>query len=334
MKASLTCYYCLVSATFGLIMGSFFNVVICRLPAGESLGHRSRCPGCGAMIGWYDNIPVLSFVMLRGRCRSCRMRISWRYPAVELATALLFALVYWWSATVAPDLLDIPAGKPFQPELAAGLLLASVLVIVSVIDVERGIIPNRVVFPGLLLMFPLVAGLAIYRDQPWRIAVAAGTSLGGATFFMGAGLLYGFLFMGGAEEAPGDRDPGRGAPPEGDDARGQEGAGKSGAGESGAGRDVDGAPGKGEDPGGIATGMGMGDVKLMLLTGLALGYFHWYFLLLHVMISSVAALVAFVPLKIFAGAGRKDPIPFGPFLALGAVVTLVWAGPVYIKLLT
>src|SRR5262245_8444849 len=79
----------------GLIVGSFLNVVIARLPEGRSLwGPRSMCPDCGAAIAWYDNVPVLSFVALRGRCRHCAMPISWQYPLTEAATALLFGLAY------------------------------------------------------------------------------------------------------------------------------------------------------------------------------------------------------------------------------------------------
>ncbi len=194
------CY--LVSAGFGLVFGSFFNVVICRLPAGESLGSRSRCPGCGEAIRWYDNVPLLSFVLLRGRCRSCGMNISWRYPVVELSSALLFVLVYWWSTSIVPGLLDVPGGKPLQPELFLGLLLVSCLIITSATDISEGIIPNKVIMVGTALMLPLLIGLALYRREPGRIPIALGVALGGAAFFLAAGLLYGLLFMrGGGQPA-------------------------------------------------------------------------------------------------------------------------------------
>ena len=79
----------------GLVIGSFLNVVIARVPERRSLVHpRSACPGCGAMIAWYDNIPILSFLVLRGRCRACAMPIPWRYPLVEAVTAGLFLAAY------------------------------------------------------------------------------------------------------------------------------------------------------------------------------------------------------------------------------------------------
>ena len=80
---------------FGLVLGSFLNVVIARLPERRSLWTpRSACPGCGAGIAWYDNVPLLSFLVLRGRCRACAMPIPWRYPLVETTTAALFALAW------------------------------------------------------------------------------------------------------------------------------------------------------------------------------------------------------------------------------------------------
>src|SRR5947208_9880789 len=83
-----------LAALGGLIIGSFLNVVAYRLPRGESLAHPpSRCPSCEAPVKPYDNIPVLSWLLLRGKCRSCGAPISWRYPAVEAITALLYALV-------------------------------------------------------------------------------------------------------------------------------------------------------------------------------------------------------------------------------------------------
>src|SRR4029453_10819292 len=81
-----------VVVVIGLVIGSFLNVVIARVPERRSLVHpRSACPGCGTMIAWYDNIPILSFLALRGRCRPCKMKIPWRYPLVEGTTGALFS---------------------------------------------------------------------------------------------------------------------------------------------------------------------------------------------------------------------------------------------------
>src|SRR5712692_9797128 len=110
---------------FGFTIGSFLNVVIARLPMGRSIVHPpSACPECGAPIRWYDNIPIVSWLALRARCRVCHHPISWRYPAVELLTGLLFALAAWRAVTV----LD----------LVASMIFLAALVVVSGIDLEIG----------------------------------------------------------------------------------------------------------------------------------------------------------------------------------------------------
>src|SRR2546423_15569654 len=96
------------SLALGLIVGSFANVCIHRLPLGESVvAPRSRCPGCRTPIGARDNVPVLSFLLLRGRCRHCGAEISWRYPAVEAATGLLYLAVAWREGLTMPALIDM-----------------------------------------------------------------------------------------------------------------------------------------------------------------------------------------------------------------------------------
>ena len=119
----------------GLVIGSFLNVVAYRLPRGESLAHPpSRCPNCGAPVRPYDNIPVLSWLVLRGRCRSCGHPISARYPLVELTTGLLFAAV----VLAKDDAIDI----------VLGLLLVTALVPIVLIDFEHRLIPNRITLPA------------------------------------------------------------------------------------------------------------------------------------------------------------------------------------------
>ncbi len=289
----MTWWYYMVVAGFGLVFGSFLNVVIFRLPRQLSLGHRSQCPSCGQAIRWYDNVPVLSFVLLRGRCRRCGRSISWQYPLVEVVSALLFVLMYWWSTNIVPGLLDIPGGKAFQPELFIGLVMVCVLIGITGADITHGIIPNKVVLSGAVLMFPLVVGLSIYRGQPGRIGLSIATAFIGGGFFLLAGMLYGLFFMRGAPEVAEEEDE-------------------------------------------IPTGVGMGDVKLMLFTGLALGYFHWYFVVVHIFIATLIGSLAALPLMVFTGKGRKERMPFGPFLAAGAILTLVWGQAVvdlYLKLL-
>jgi leader peptidase (prepilin peptidase)/N-methyltransferase len=130
----------------GLILGSFATVVAHRVPRGEPfVTGRSRCPDCGATIAAYDNIPILSWLLLRGRCRSCGERISVRYPLTELAMAALFA------ATV------LVLGTDDGGELAIALSLCTVLVIVTVTDLERRVIPNGVLLAGAIAAIALAA---------------------------------------------------------------------------------------------------------------------------------------------------------------------------------
>ena len=307
----MTWFYYVVAALFGLIFGSFFNVVIYRVPRKKSLGERSRCPECGNVIRWYDNVPLLSFVILRARCRGCKTPISWRYPLVEASTAGLFVLIYWWSRSLVPSQQGFPSGQVVTPELFIGLLMVSVLIIVSAVDLIDGIVPNRVIYPGQVMMFLLVIGVALYRGQPGRIGLAVASAAIGSGFLFVAGMLYGALFL-------------RRRAPEGV-AKGEE---ASDDGEGGG--DAD------DDHEEFATGIGMGDVKLLAFTGLALGYFHWYLVLVQLFVGFLLGALVAIPLLALAKKGRKDPLPFAPFLAVGAIIALVWGQQIvnlYLKLL-
>ena len=122
------------AAPFGLIIGSFLNVVAYRLPRGESIVHPpSHCPGCDTPIRPWDNVPLLSWIFLRGRCRSCSTRISPRYPLVELATGALFAAL----AVV----------KGLNDDLVVLLPFAAMLIAVADIDLEHRIVPNKILLP-------------------------------------------------------------------------------------------------------------------------------------------------------------------------------------------
>jgi leader peptidase (prepilin peptidase)/N-methyltransferase len=152
---------------FGLAIGSFLNVVIARVPERRSLWRpRSACPGCGNAIAWYDNVPVVSFALLRGRCRACRMPISWRYPIVELVTAALLALAY-------------AVFGPTAEFVVAAVLLTS-LVAIAAIDLQHQLIPDAITLPGILVGF--VANLATGRI-PWLECVV-GILLGGGLFLV------------------------------------------------------------------------------------------------------------------------------------------------------
>jgi len=135
-----------VAGVFGAIIGSFLNVVIHRVPLEQSIVFpNSRCASCGAAIAFYDNIPVLSYLVLRAKCRHCKERISFRYPAVEVLTAALFIGVAWHDG--------LSAALPFD------LVFASALLALVFIDAEHMILPNVITYPGIV--FAVVARVAI-----------------------------------------------------------------------------------------------------------------------------------------------------------------------------
>jgi leader peptidase (prepilin peptidase)/N-methyltransferase len=158
----------------GLLVGSFLNVVIVRLPAEDaadrSILGRSRCPACRTPIAAYDNIPVLSWLLLRGRCRACRHRIPLRYPLVEALTALAWSAAAWASpswATVVP-----------------GIVFLTLLIPLTFIDIDHQILPNRLTYPGVLMGLALSIGLGpeprfLSADLWWLEAIIACLAAGG-----------------------------------------------------------------------------------------------------------------------------------------------------------
>ena len=127
---------------FGLLIGSFLNAVIHRLDTGESIvSKRSHCPKCGHTLSWYELIPVVSFIMQRGRCRACDKKISLQYPAVELGTASLFILIFQLTA-------DYPLGWQFLAT-AYLFIITSLLIVIFVYDLKHYIIPDKIVFPAV-----------------------------------------------------------------------------------------------------------------------------------------------------------------------------------------
>ena len=227
----------------GLLAGSFVTVVAHRVPRGESIvGPRSRCPACGAQIAAYDNVPVVSWLILRGRARCCGAPISPRYPLTELTLGALYAatvLVLW--------------DEPW--EVALGLVFVTVLAAITLTDLERRIIPNRI------LIVAAVAGAAIAAvgdpgSLPERAIAAA--AAGGVLF--AAALAY-------------------------------------------------------------PKGMGLGDVKLAAAMGVFLGRNVAPAILVALLAGS---LVGLAMIAREGAAARKRAIPFGPFLALGGVVGLLY----------
>lgn len=182
----------IVAGVFGAIIGSFLNVVIHRVPLEESIVFpNSRCPSCGAVIAFYDNIPVLSYAFLRARCRSCKEHISFRYPAVELLTAAMFIAVAWHDG--------LSVALPFD------LVFASALLALVFIDAEHMILPNVITYPGIAfaiiarITIPYLTGTTHFDDLPslsggalsgmplWVISLAGafiGALIGGGSLWL------------------------------------------------------------------------------------------------------------------------------------------------------
>jgi len=232
---------------FGLAIGSFLNVVIVRVPAGRSIWRpRSACPRCRALLSWYDNIPVLSFLLLRGRCRTCGLPISWRYPIVEAITAVALVLAYL-------------AFGPTTEFVVAGVLLAA-LVAITAIDLQHLLIPDVITLPGILV--GLAANLATGRIS-WLESVIG--------IILAGGLFLAIILVSGG-------------------------------------------------------GMGGGDLKLGAMLGAFLG---WKALLFALFVAVVVAGVFGVALLASGLRGRKDAVPFGPFLAMGGAMALFWGERVF-----
>ncbi|MEW6447053.1 MAG: prepilin peptidase [Bacillota bacterium] len=242
-------------AVLGLVVGSFLNVVIHRLPRGEDVVRPpSRCPVCGTRLAWHELVPVLSYLVLRGRCRHCGERISPRYPLVEALTAALFLLVYlvqWKQAQ--EDVLPEHASLTWV--LLKSLVFTAGLICAAFIDAEHGLIPNRLV---LALLTSALVVVPLAGDVRIPDAVLGALGAGGAL------LLLGWASRG---------------------------------------------------------GMGGGDIKLAAVAGLYLG---WPAAMLGLFFAAVLGTVAGVALIVSGKKSRKDAIPFGPYLAAGFLIALLW----------
>lgn len=239
----------------GAAVGSFLNVCIVRLPEGKSLVRPgSACPSCGAPIRWFDNIPILSFLFLRGKCRRCGLPISWRYPAVELLTAILFVLLL----------------HRFTHALALAVYIGFVcaLVVVSFIDLKHYIIPNEISIPGIFIGLALsllparLAGGQLVTSS--FLSAVIGCIAGGGILYL-AGIFSLVVFK--------------------------------------------------------KEGMGGGDIKLLAMVGAFLG---WKLALMTIVVGSMLGAVVGILLILFRLKGRTDYIPFGPYLSLGAILSLMY----------
>jgi leader peptidase (prepilin peptidase) / N-methyltransferase len=226
----------------GLTVGSFLNVCIHRIPREQSLMFPpSRCPGCEHRLSWFENIPVLSYAVLGGRCRKCRSRISIRYPLVELATMALFIVhgeVFGWSALLVPR-----------------LLFACAMVVLFAIDLEHHLLPNVITLPGIAI--GLISSAVL---PPGLVDALIGAAIGGGVLWLIGEAYYRYS--------------------------GHE-------------------------------GMGGGDVKMLAMIGAFLG---WKLVLVTLILSSFAGSLIGVAVIALKRGGMKYALPYGTFLALGALV--------------
>jgi len=234
---------------FGLITGSFLNVCISRIPKNESVVFPpSHCPLCAYRIRWYDNIPLVSYLLLRGRCRGCRARISFIYPLVELLNGLLTVALFWHFG--------------LSLSFAALFLFCSALVVITFIDLEHQIIPDRISLPGI------VAGLLFSFFLPWQtwLGSLVGILLGGGSLLLVASC---YQWLTGKE------------------------------------------------------GMGGGDIKLLAMMGAFLG---WKAVPFIIFASSLTGSVVGISVMLIHKKDAKLAIPFGPYLAFGAVLYIFYGG--------
>jgi leader peptidase (prepilin peptidase)/N-methyltransferase len=246
MNALIVCAFALA----GLMIGSFLNVCVYRLPRRESIvWPASHCTGCNRPLAWFENIPLVSWLVLRGRCRTCGQQISIVYPLVELTTGVVFAggvLIYGLS-----------------PLLFVRLAFACALIVLFVIDLQHRILPNAITLPGIAAGF----AASLFLPPGW-LSSLIGIVAGGGILFAIAEAYY--------------------------RVRGIE-------------------------------GLGMGDVKMLAMIGAVLG---WPLMLLTLVFASFAGSVIGVGLIASGRGGMQAALPFGTFLALGALVAAIAGDPI------
>jgi leader peptidase (prepilin peptidase)/N-methyltransferase len=261
--------FVVLMGAFGLIFGSFANVVIWRLPRGESLSvPPSHCPKCGTPIRAWDNVPIVSWLLLRGRCRDCGEPISWRYPAVEALSGALWVL----------------AGAIFGPTPVCAVAVAFfwALMILAFVDLDTGRLPNTIV--GGLAVVGMAAVLASQYIPSSSAAPLVGLATSGPMSQPAVAALAGAVLGGGIS-----------------------------TGVAGAYALVR-----------HRAGMGFGDFKLLAVMGVFMGPY----VLLVIFFASVigAAVGVWAARRAGASDAATFRVPFGPFLAIGAVLA-VWVGP-------
>ena len=240
----------IVLLMFGLAVGSFLNVCIYRLPRRESLNWPgSHCTSCSRALAWYENLPLVSWLLLRGRCCTCRAAISPMYPAVEAITGVVFVagyFIYGWT-----------------PLLAVRLLFACAMIVLFVIDLRHRILPNAITLPGIVIGLALSVVL-----PPGWLASLIGLFAGGGILFAIGETYYRV-------------------------------------------RRVE--------------GLGMGDVKMLAMIGAFLG---WKLMLVTLVLASFAGSLVGIGVMLTGRGGMTFALPFGTFLAVGALVAAVAGDPI------
>ncbi|MGH9239085.1 MAG: prepilin peptidase [Vicinamibacterales bacterium] len=233
----------------GLIVGSFLNVCIYRLPRRESVNWPgSHCTACNRPLSWYENVPIISWLVLRGRCRTCGERISVVYPLVELITGVLFVAgyaIYGWT-----------------PMLAVRLAFGCAMVVLFAIDLRHHLLPNVITVPGIVIGFLL----SLFLPPGWKASLI-GLIAGGGVLFA---IAEGYYRLRGVE------------------------------------------------------GLGMGDVKMLSMIGAFLG---WKLMLVTLILGSFAGSLIGVGVIALGRGGMKAALPFGTFLAVGALTAAVVGDP-------
>ena len=261
MGADLQGVVAVVAGVFGAILGSFLNVCVYRLPRNESVVRpRTHSPACGHAIAWYDNVPLLSWLLLRARCRHCRAPISVQYPLVELAVALVWAGSIGWQG--------------LDPEAVADAVFVTLLLGIALTDLKAYVIPDALSLGG-------TAAAIAYAFVPGGLAWWLGIA--------GAAVGYGVLWV---VRWAGDLALRRGMI---------------------GGDELGSVLEEGEQP----TTMGEVDLRMMAMVGAYLGPVG---VLLTIFLGALTGSLVFVPLRL---AGRRIAVPFGVFLAVGAVVALL-----------
>jgi leader peptidase (prepilin peptidase)/N-methyltransferase len=226
----------------GLCIGSFLNVCICRIPEGSSIVRpASACPVCNTPIRWYDNLPIVSYILLGGRCRGCKAPISIRYPIVELLTGL-FALITWMVYGPSPSWVIF-------------FFFIAALLVITFIDIDHRIIPDIISLPGIAIGF---AAAFFLPSISWTDSLI-GILIGGGSLWL---IAWGYQIIRGLD------------------------------------------------------GMGGGDIKLLAMIGAFLG---WKGVLFTIIASSFTGTVMGIIMMLYKGKGMQMALPFGPFLAIGAI---------------